>query len=155
MLNTYEVDNYLGLPGMNGFDMGTWFREHADRLNAEFLNAEVTGLEKELSEDGVFIAVGIHPNTELCGGLADQQRAFEQRTCFFSGFTYGNLMRVRADSSRACYLCEEGEYGWDGWLGCFFANDPRNGRSIVFMTQRKNSGTLPIVRKLCNVIYSE
>lgn len=89
------------------------------------------------------------------GLLADQQRAFEQRTSTLSGFTYGNLMRVRTDRSRACYLCEEGEYGWDGWLGCFFANDPHNGRSIVFMTQRKNSGTLPIVRKLCNVIYSE
>lgn len=22
VLNTYEVDNYLGLPGINGFDMG-------------------------------------------------------------------------------------------------------------------------------------
>lgn len=51
VLNTYEVDNYLGLPGMNGFDMGMRFREHADRLNAEFLNAEVTGLEKEAPDE--------------------------------------------------------------------------------------------------------
>ena len=26
VLNTYEVDNYLGMPGFNGFDMGMKFR---------------------------------------------------------------------------------------------------------------------------------
>ena len=31
VLNTYEVDNYLGLPGINGFDMGVKFREHAEK----------------------------------------------------------------------------------------------------------------------------
>lgn len=41
VLNTYEVDNYLGLPGINGFDMGMQFREHADRLGAEFQEADV------------------------------------------------------------------------------------------------------------------
>ena len=44
VLNTYEVDNYLGLPGINGFDMGMKFREHADKLGAPFLEAEVTGI---------------------------------------------------------------------------------------------------------------
>ncbi len=44
VLNTYEVDNYLGLPGMNGFDLGMKFREHADRMGAEFAEAEVKGL---------------------------------------------------------------------------------------------------------------
>ncbi len=45
VLNTYEVDNYLGLPGINGFDMGVKFREHADKLGATFKEAEVTALE--------------------------------------------------------------------------------------------------------------
>ncbi len=45
ILNTYEVDNYLGMPGMNGFDMGMQFRAHADRLEVEFAEAEVTGIE--------------------------------------------------------------------------------------------------------------
>lgn len=44
VLNTYEVDNYLGMPGINGFDMGMKFREHADKLGAPFLEAEVTGI---------------------------------------------------------------------------------------------------------------
>ena len=41
ILNTYEVDNYLGLPGINGFDMGMQFRAHADKLGVEFREAEV------------------------------------------------------------------------------------------------------------------
>ncbi len=44
VLNTYEVDNYLGLPGINGFDMGMQFRAHADKLEVEFAEGEVTGL---------------------------------------------------------------------------------------------------------------
>lgn len=45
VLNTYEVDNYLGMPGMDGFDMGTRFREHADRLGVEFQETTVLSLE--------------------------------------------------------------------------------------------------------------
>ncbi len=45
VLNTYEVDNYLGMPGINGFDMGMQFREHADKLGAQFMDAEVLSLE--------------------------------------------------------------------------------------------------------------
>lgn len=44
VLNTYEVDNYLGLPGINGFDMGMQFRAHADKLEVAFAEGEVTGL---------------------------------------------------------------------------------------------------------------
>lgn len=45
VLNTYEVDNYLGMPGINGFDMGMQFREHADKLGVEHAEGEVTGIE--------------------------------------------------------------------------------------------------------------
>ncbi len=44
VLNTYEVDNYLGMPGMNGFDMGMKFREHADKLGIDFQEAQVRSL---------------------------------------------------------------------------------------------------------------
>lgn len=44
VLNTYEVDNYLGMPGMSGFDMGMRFREHANTMGAEFRTAKVTSL---------------------------------------------------------------------------------------------------------------
>ncbi len=45
IIDTYEVDNYLGIPGVNGFDLGMKFREHADKLGTEFVNDTVTGIE--------------------------------------------------------------------------------------------------------------
>ena len=45
IIDTYEVDNYLGIPGVNGFDLAMKFREHADKLGAEFIDATVTGVE--------------------------------------------------------------------------------------------------------------
>lgn len=72
ILNTYEVDNYLGLPGINGFDMGMQFRAHADKLGVTFKTVEVTGLAKEgdawkvqttkeaLETKSVILATGAH-----------------------------------------------------------------------------------------------
>ena len=45
VLNTYEVDNYPGLPGIGGFDMGMKFREHADKLGCEFMEASLLKIE--------------------------------------------------------------------------------------------------------------
>lgn len=42
IINTYEVDNYPGTPGISGFDLGVKFREHADQLKATFITGEVT-----------------------------------------------------------------------------------------------------------------
>lgn len=50
ILNTYEVDNYPGLPGINGFDLGMKLREHCEGLGAEFVTAEVEKVS--LAEDG-------------------------------------------------------------------------------------------------------
>lgn len=62
VLNTYEVDNYLGLPGINGYDMGMQFREHADKMGVRFAEAEVTevisgdGVKKVITDAGTFQA---------------------------------------------------------------------------------------------------
>ena len=45
VLTTYEVDNYAGLPGIGGFDLGMKFREHADKLNVEFAEDTVLKIE--------------------------------------------------------------------------------------------------------------
>lgn len=41
VLNTYEVDNYLGLPGIDGFEMGMKFKEHGEKLGIPIKEAEV------------------------------------------------------------------------------------------------------------------
>ncbi len=40
-----KVDNYLGLPGISGYDLGESFREHALQLGTEFIEKELIGLE--------------------------------------------------------------------------------------------------------------
>ncbi len=55
IINTTEVDNYPGLYHINGFDMGQTFREHAEKLGAEFVNDTVTRIEKQ---DSGFMVVG-------------------------------------------------------------------------------------------------
>ena len=42
-----QVDNYLGLPGISGYDLGEQFREHAVKLGVAFLEQEVTEIKKE------------------------------------------------------------------------------------------------------------
>lgn len=57
VLNTYEVDNYPGLPGINGFDLGMKFREHADKLGCEFREAVVEAV-KENAEGFTLVTDG-------------------------------------------------------------------------------------------------
>ncbi len=45
VLSTYEVDNYLGFPGISGGDLSEAFRQHADVLGVQFFTADVQGVE--------------------------------------------------------------------------------------------------------------
>ena len=47
VLTTYEVDNYPGVQGIGGYDLGMKFREHADSLGAEFVEDEVVRVETD------------------------------------------------------------------------------------------------------------
>ncbi len=45
ILNTYEVDNYPGLPGINGFDLGMKMSEHVDKIGVQRVEAYVMSVE--------------------------------------------------------------------------------------------------------------
>ncbi len=45
ILNTYEVDNYPGYPGISGYELGMKLREHADKLGAQFKEDTVLKIE--------------------------------------------------------------------------------------------------------------
>ncbi|MBQ6815076.1 MAG: FAD-dependent oxidoreductase [Lachnospiraceae bacterium] len=47
IINTDDVDNYLGLSGISGYDMAMSFREHADKLDVLFKDVEVTNIAEE------------------------------------------------------------------------------------------------------------
>lgn len=56
VLTTYEVDNYLGLPGINGFDMGMQFKAHADKLGVQFSEETVVRIEEHSDKKTVVTA---------------------------------------------------------------------------------------------------
>ncbi|MDO4308104.1 MAG: serine hydrolase domain-containing protein [Eubacteriales bacterium] len=84
----------------------------------------------------------------------NQQDAMEQ-WLGLEGYTYSHLMRRVKDTGRTSGLSLEGEYGWDGWLGCYFANFPKENMTILMMQQKKDAGTIPLTRKLRNVLLGE
>ena len=91
----------------------------------------------------------------LTGGQLEpwQQRSFSQ-WIGLEGYSYGNLMRVCKEPGTASGLTRKGEYGWDGWLGVYFANFPEENMTILMGTQKKDGGTFSLTRKLRNLILS-
>ena len=104
ILDTYEVDNYPGMKGMSGFELGMKFREHADALGVKFYTAQVQEVRnadgwKEVVTDQdtlqaktVILAMGANhrklgvPGEEALGGMGVSYCA----TCdgaFFKGKT--------------------------------------------------------------------
>lgn len=70
------------------------------------------------------------------------------------GYNYGNLMRVLQEPEKCVSLGSKGEYGWDGWLGAYMANDPQNELTLLIMNQRMNTGTTLYTRKMRNIVFS-
>ncbi len=82
-----------------------------------------------------------------------QQKAFDQWHGL-SGHSYGNFMRVMTESRQAGIIGSEGEYGWDGWLGGYFSNSPKEKITILVMMQKKDAGTIGMTRKIRNIVHS-
>ncbi len=55
VLNTVDVDNYPGLPGIGGFELGMSFREHAQKLGARFETAEVLAIEAAAEKEKIVV----------------------------------------------------------------------------------------------------
>lgn len=91
----------------------------------------------------------------LTGGqLSGRQQEPFHRQVGLEGYSYANLMRVCKNPARAGTFTLEGEYGWDGWLGVYFANFPKEKLTILMGMQAKDGCTFPLARKLRNVIVS-
>lgn len=64
-------------------------------------------------------------------------------------------MRICRNPSQSCVFAQKGEYGWDGWLGAYFANFPKERLTILMGIQKVNAGTFTLTRKLRNLILCE
>ncbi len=71
-----------------------------------------------------------------------------------TGYSYGKMNRVCVDPGKVNGLALEGEYGWDGWLGCYYANFPSAGLTLLSMQNTTDMGTAPLVRKVRNVLLT-
>ena len=71
------------------------------------------------------------------------------------GYNYSCLMRI-CDQPGACPLfAEEGEYGWDGWLGTYFINLPKEKITFLLYQNMTDTGTAPVTRKCRNILAGE
>lgn len=91
------------------------------------------------------------------GGLTKElQPQLKAGWDWMSGYTYGSFMRVCEDESLTTLFSSKGEYGWDGWLGTFFSNEPLHGITFLAGVQQVGIGrTGTLVRKLKNIVMSE
>lgn len=107
------------------------------------------------SLDGVQILKPATVKYMIGGDLMEhQQKAFD-KWIGLEGFSYGNLMRVCKQPARTGYIACEGEYGWDGWLGVYFANFPKEKITILMGTQKRDGGTFTLTRKLRTIVLAE
>ncbi len=103
IINTYEVDNYPGIPQINGFDLAVKFREHCEKLGAEFLEGEAVSFELE---------------GEIKKVILDDNRQFQTKTIILAMGTIWRKLGVPGEDTFAgkgisyCATCD----------GAFFKN---------------------------------
>lgn len=105
--------------------------------------------------DGVRVLKPATVNYMVSGELMEYQQSAFNKWIGLSGFSYGNLMRTCKWPARADYIACQGEYGWDGWLGVYFENFPKEKLTILMGTQKKDGGTFALTRKLRTMVLSE
>lgn len=82
-----RVDNYLGLHGESGFDIGEKFRAHAEALGAEFYEGEVAAIVPEHDGYGVRLSDGnsFRTKTIVYAAGASHRRLAVKGEAEFSG----------------------------------------------------------------------
>lgn len=95
------VDNYLGLNGENGFELGEKFRKHAVELGVEFLNAE---------------AVGIVPNNDHYKIEFSNKKSIETKTVIYAAGAAHRKLNIQGEAEFTgrgvsyCAVCDGAFY---------------------------------------------
>ena len=107
------------------------------------LNGGVYKGRRILSEHAVSLLTTNH--------LAEGQRStYGWESCYGCG--YGGLMRVLEDPW-AAGAGVKGEYGWDGWTGNYFCNDPVNKLTFLYFIQVCGGNGQRPIRTLKQAVY--
>lgn len=86
--------------------------------------------------------------------MSDEAFKMRKMTDGYTGYEYANLMRIMKNPSLSTVMTSEGEYGWDGWLGPYFINDPVDKVTFLLMLQRCDTGTNTYTRRIRNIVFS-
>ncbi len=111
IINTTEVDNYLGLPGIGGFEMGDAFKQHVDRFGVEFAEDEI-----------ISVSVDDAKNDDTDGNSAETPLSAEATIKTLTGKkdtyrTYTLVFAMGAEHSKLGIPGEE-EFGGKGVSYC-------------------------------------
>lgn len=100
----------------------------------------------------------VYPEEQTMGGRA-VTKVFEEACARLESdhsvsTPYANFMRRCVAPELQQGICVKGEYGWDGWLGAYFANLPEQDITILMGAQKKDAGTFSLTRRLRNLCLS-
>ncbi|MEO3945402.1 serine hydrolase domain-containing protein [Gorillibacterium sp. CAU 1737] len=164
LVRTYQDDGEGGLKRYEQSHLGICYRmdrEPAFESGGAGLASTIDDAAKfttMLMNQGSFNGVQLlRPNTVrymTSAALTDRQQKGLDTWHSLSGHSYGNQMRILMDSRKAGFIGSNGEYGWDGWLGAYFSNSPQDGLTVLMMIQKKDAGTMPVTRKMRNIVFS-
>ena len=79
VVNTYEVDNYPGYRGISGFDLGMKFREHAEKLDVEFVMEAVERVDLEKEEKIIYTDQSEYHSRTVILAMGASHRKLEVR----------------------------------------------------------------------------
>ncbi|MCR5624544.1 MAG: beta-lactamase family protein [Lachnospiraceae bacterium] len=84
--------------------------------------------------------------------LTDENRASYDWEAL-KGYGYGNLMRHMIKPHENGSLGNEGEYGWDGFLGTYMFVDPAEDLGIVFVIQKFCGNGYRDIQVIRDIVY--
>ena len=80
-----------------------------------------------------------------------QMQTYNWDSCI--GYGYGGLMRTLLHPEITTVGCK-GEYGWDGWTGNYFCNDPENDLTFMYFIQVCGGNGIRPIRTLKQAMYA-
>ncbi len=163
------MQNYQYMPETDTLDPCTW--QHLG-LSYMFLKkprfeSGGAGLVSTIDDYSKFTQMMMHGGTYegvrilsrkslefmTCNHLSERQlQSYNWES--LKGYGYGCLMRQMIDVPASYGLGSVGEFGWDGWLGCYVAMDPAEDLVILYAIQKCGGNGYTDVQTLRNIIYS-
>ena len=80
-----------------------------------------------------------------------QMQTYNWDSCI--GYGYGGLMRTLLHPEITTVGCK-GEYGWDGWTGNYFCNDPENDLTFLYFIQVCGGNGIRPISTLKQAMYA-